>query len=144
MAMDLIILGDQDLTNLNLEKVVALVERMKAHPSRVDVPVIHRFSDGIYIREVHVPAGTAIVTMMHRVEHPFVLSMGSVLVYPLGGAPVCLNAPHTGITKPGTLRLVVTLTDVVWTTFHATKETDIEKLEKELVLSPREALELGY
>src|SRR5208337_329683 len=143
MAIELAVLGScpGQLSGITLETLADLVDQMKILPSVFTVPVFHRFTPGMYIREVHVPAGTAIVTMLHKTEHPFVVSKGKILVYALNGVVQCIEAPFMGITKPGTIRLAVAITDVVWTTFHATTETDVEKLEQELVLSPRQALE---
>ena len=35
-----------------------------------------------------------------------------------------LRAGHIGITKPGTKRVIVAVTDLVWATWHATDLTD--------------------
>ncbi len=108
---------------------------------QVELPVVHRFTPGLYARELSVPAGTAIVTQIHRTEHPFVISKGTIRVWTEDGGIVDLSAPYTGITKPGTQRVALALTDVVWTTFHPTTTTDLVALERELVVDPVEFLE---
>jgi hypothetical protein len=47
---------------------------------------------------------------------------------------VTYTAPYQGITKPGTKRILYNHTDVIWTTFHVSEETDVEKLEEVGVL----------
>lgn len=103
---------------------------------QADLPVCHRFTPGLYIREIRIPAGTLLTSAMHRTEHPFVLSMGTIRVYSENEGPVIYSAPHTGITKPGTRRALFAETDCVWTTFHATEETDVEKI-CETILDPQ-------
>jgi hypothetical protein len=44
-----------------------------------------------------------------------------------------LTAPHVMVALPGTKRVGYTLTDTVWITCHGTHETDLAKLEDELV-----------
>ena len=104
---------------------------------RVDVPVTHRFTDGMYIRELRIPEGTMITSMVHKTEHPFVISEGVAKVTSDHEGSVILEAPYTGITKPNTRRALHALTDVVWTTFHATTETDVEKIADKILEAPR-------
>jgi hypothetical protein len=95
-------------------------------------PVEHRFTPGLYIREIFIPAGTLLTSMEHRKEHPFVISQGRIEVVSETEGSVIYEAPYTGITQPGTRRALHALTDVVWTTFHVTDETDIEKIVAEI------------
>lgn len=104
---------------------------------QVDLPVVHRFTDGLYIREIQIPAGTILTSMTHKTEHPFVLSQGSIMVTSDNEGSVVYEAPYTGITKPNTRRALKALTDVVWTTFHVTNETDIDKIGEQ-ILEPKD------
>jgi hypothetical protein len=104
---------------------------------RVELPVTHRFTKGMYIREIQIPAGTMLTSMTHKTEHPFVISEGAIKVTSDNEGSVIYEAPHTGITKPNTRRALHALTDVVWTTFHVTDETDVEKI-CEQILEPQD------
>ena len=44
-----------------------------------------------------------------------------------------LKAPHHGITKPGTKRIIYTHTDCIFVTVHATDETDVAKIEEQVI-----------
>ena len=44
-----------------------------------------------------------------------------------------LQAPHHGITKPGTKRIIYTHTDCVFVTVHATEKKDIKEIEKDVI-----------
>ena len=115
------------------EKLDSLQARMLQCP-QVECPIVHRFTPGLYAREITVPAGTMVMTKIHLTEHPFVISKGSVSVWTDGGGIQRLAAPYTGITKPGTRRLCFAHTDLVWTTFHPTQETDVDKIEAQIIL----------
>ena len=100
---------------------------------RVEMEVTHRFTPGMYIREIKIPAETMLTSMEHKTEHPFVVSQGAIMLTSDTEGSVVYEAPYTGITKPGTRRALHALTDVVWTTFHATDETDVEKICEEIL-----------
>ena len=104
---------------------------------RVELPVTHRLTKGMYIREIQNPAGTMLTSKTHKTEHPFVIPEGAIKVTSDNEGSVIYEAPHTGITKPNTRRALHALTDVVWTTFHVTDETDVEKI-CEQILEPVE------
>ena len=96
-------------------------------------PLTHRFTPGMYVREIFMPAGAILTSKIHKTEHPFVVSAGRVKVLVENGEWMEIVAPYTGITKAGTRRLLVVLEDTVWTTFHVTEETDVERIERAIL-----------
>lgn len=88
----------------------------------------------MYIREIHVPAGEFFTSRIHRTEHPFVVSKGSVTVWSTLAGLNRFSAPYSGITMPGTRRVLFTHQDLIWTTFHATDKTSVAEVEKDLFL----------
>jgi hypothetical protein len=100
---------------------------------KAEVPVTHIQTPGLYIRQVEIKAGTKILSARHKTEHPFVISKGKILVVTEEGRREVLEAPHIGITFPGTRRALTALQDTIWTTFHPTAETEIEKITESLV-----------
>lgn len=101
---------------------------------QVECPLVHRFTKGLYIREVTMPAGTVVSTKIHKTEHPFIISKGKVNVM-IGDEIITLEAPYCGITQPGTRRLIYILEDTVWTTIHRNDDdcTDLEEIEIRLI-----------
>ena len=99
----------------------------------IDLDVTHTFTPGLYIRQITIPAGTILTSMTHKYEHPFVISQGRIMVTSETEGSVIYEAPHTGITKPATRRALRAETDVIWTTFHVTEETDVEKICNDLL-----------
>lgn len=110
------------------------IEEALAALPQADMPVRHHFTPGLYCREIHMPAGTMATSMEHKTEHPFILSAGVVEVIDSHGNAELLQAPHFGITKPGTKRVLRVLADAVWTTFHATGETDVVKIGEAILV----------
>jgi hypothetical protein len=103
----------------------------------LDLEVVHRFTEGMYIRELHIPAGVMVTTMTHKTQHPFVVSKGIIKVSSDTEGSVTIEAPHTGITEPNTRRAAHAVTDTIWTTFHVTDETDPNKIAEE-ILEPKD------
>lgn len=85
----------------------------------MECTVIDHWADGIYIRECRFKAGTIGTSMIHNTTHPFVVAKGRVKVVSRNEGAVIYEAPHFGITLPGTRRMLLALEDTVWLTFHA-------------------------
>jgi len=91
---------------------------LAAKDFHVNMPLVHRFTPGMYIREIFMPKGTIVVSRVHRTTHPFVVSKGECDVWCPDRGWQNIKAPYTGITRPGTQRLLLILEDTIWTTFH--------------------------
>jgi hypothetical protein len=99
--------------------VIDDIERAISQTGRtIEFPLIHRFTPGLYIREIFMPAGSVLTSRIHKFEHPFVISQGVISVWSLNEGTVRYKAPHTGITLPGTRRVLLAHEDTIWTTFH--------------------------
>lgn len=90
---------------------------------QVDCPVRNVFADGLYAREMTLPAGTVITGAVHKTEHITVISKGRVLVLRPEG-PEEFAAPAIFISKPGVKNAVHALEDTVWTTFHPNADNE--------------------
>lgn len=114
-----------------------LEQAMLGSGALIDMRLTHRFTDGIYIREIFNPAGALITTKVHKVEHPFVLLRGriSTFVPEDRGRIEHLSAPHMGVTKAGTRRVIFVHEDTVFMTFHPnpTNTRDLAELEARLI-----------
>ena len=95
-------------------------------------PLKHSFADGCYIREIFNPKGELLVTKIHKVAHPFFHMKGDMTILMEDGIKR-IKAPHYGITPAGTKRLIYCHEDCVFVTVHATNETDLEKIEEEVI-----------
>lgn len=113
------------------QKVLSMEAFMLAQP-QVTIPVRHHFCNGIYAREITAPAGVIMTGMVHKTEHLNIMSKGEVSVMTEEGM-VRFKAPCTFVSKPGTKRIGYVHEEMVWTTIHATTETDLAKIEADLV-----------
>ena len=116
------------------------IESAIAELPQVEFPVVHRFTPGMYIRETTLPKNTMLTTHIHITKHPYVISKGDVTVSASDGM-VRLQAPFTGITQPGTRRIIYAHEETIWTTFHATDETDVDKIKAAIFLEHWDHLE---
>jgi hypothetical protein len=115
--------------------VNALEAEMLEQLPVVDCPLTHRFCDGLYIREIFMPAGSLVTSKIHKTEHPFIISKGIVSVSIDGGEWQMYEAPYTGITKPGTRRVLFIHEDCVWTTIHKNDDNneDVAAIERRII-----------
>lgn len=97
----------------------------------VDLPVVHRFTTGLYTREIFMPAGTLLTSRVHKTEHPYVITKGRVSVFIPGEGVQHLAAGHVGITRPGTRRVLYIHEDCTWLTFHPLAPGEDEGSEEE-------------
>ena len=95
-------------------------------------PIKHTFAGGCYIREIFNPAGLLLVTKIHKKEHPFFLMKGKMSILTEDGIKT-VEAPHHGITPPGTKRVIFTHEDCVFITVHATNKTTPEEVEEDVI-----------
>ena len=114
------------------------------HFSPTECPLVHRFTPGpknsgmqMYIREIFMPAGCTVVSERHETEHPYTVSQGCLSVR-TENEIVVIAAPHTGITSPGTQRILYMHADTVWTTYHIVPDTMTDPEEiKASIIAPR-------
>jgi hypothetical protein len=91
---------------------------MQVPDELIDGPLVHKFTDGMYIREIFMPAGSLWTSKIHKTEHPYVVSYGKAAVSIDAQEWYEITAPYTGITNPGTRRVLFIIEDCIWTTFH--------------------------
>jgi hypothetical protein len=96
-------------------------------------PLVHTFADGMYIRQITMPAGQIIVSKIHGQTHPYFILKGDVSVLTEDGVKR-YKAPYSGITEAGTKRVLYTHEDTVWTTVQRTNETDLDKIEEDVMI----------
>jgi quercetin dioxygenase-like cupin family protein len=101
---------------------------------QVECPVTHRFTDGMYVRQIFMPEGILVASKVHKTEHFFTILKGRVSVK-CGDKLQELEAGHIGVTKPGTHRLLYIHEDTVWVTFHPNPDnlTSLKELEEKII-----------
>ena len=89
-----------DVTYSTREKVFALEQELYKLPQLVIDPV-HRFSPGVYAREITIPAGVTCTGEIHKYPQLNILSKGSMYLITDTG-PILIEAPYTVVSPAGT------------------------------------------
>lgn len=124
------------------------IERLESELANLpqqEMPLNHILTDGQYTRSIFMPTGTLLTSRIHLYEHPFIISAGSVSVWSDEFGWQLLNAPHIGVTKPGTRRILYIHQDCIWTTIHLNpnNETDPDKIVKMVTYTGGKFKEIG-
>lgn len=114
----------------NLDELEGL---MRQSPHQLYIEPVHRFAEGLYAREITIPAGTLLTGKIHRTRHLNIVSKGRIAVWSEGEPVRVIEAPFSFVAEPGTRRLGYAYEETVWTTIHGTRETDLARLEAELI-----------
>jgi len=127
--------------SLEVREKLFLLEDYLRQFEQYDFEVKHTFTDGIYAREIFLPAGSMVVGKIHRHNHLNFISRGTVTVYTKDGLET-FTGPITMISTAGTKRAVYANTDCVWTTIHTNPDniTDLGKLEDMIIAKNYEDL----
>lgn len=126
------------------DTVMRLQEHLLEHANQTEeCPVRHFFSNGVYARELTIPKGFVLVGKIHRYPHLNIISKGRIRVSTEAGVQE-IEAPYTFVGTPGVKRAGYALEDTVWTTIHATEETDLEKIEAVMIVKDYDTLELEH
>lgn len=117
-----------------MTRIDVLAEAMRALPGdlQLELEPIHLFAPGIYVRVLRMPAGSVVVSKIHKTEHFCLALTGRALVVS-GETREEVVGPRLIRTLPGTQRALHILEDAVWITFHPTDKTDLAELERELI-----------
>lgn len=123
---------------LSVQNFVSLedIERLEAvmlELEQVEVPTVHRFSAGVYMREVTLPKGTFAIGHAHKHDCLNIVLAGSASVM-IEGKVRRITGPCVMEGKAFDRKVGYIHEDCTWLTVHATKETNLEKLEEELLL----------
>ena len=113
------------------EAIKALEEHLKGY-EQLDLEPKHHFANGVYARELFMPAGSVVTSKIHKTEHFAVIVQGAVTVVQEDGKRY-IEAPYMTITQPGTKRALYVHEDTIWITFHPTEKTDVEEIERDII-----------
>ncbi len=131
--------------SLATEGIVSVPAQQKYTPERiehlegiilklpqVDIPAHHHFSPGVYIREVTMPKGVFVIGHCHKTEH-FNLALKGRASVMMDGEVHHITAPAVIKSGAGVRKIFYVHEELQWATVHATTETDVSKLEDDLV-----------
>lgn len=128
----------QSNTTLERAGILAFEQHLKGQPNSVIgdsnlCPVKHTFSDGLYIRQISIPAGVCIVGKIHFHQHPVFLMEGEIYVVTEFGKQH-FKAPHYFVSPPGVKRAAFASENTVWVTVHVNPTNTQNEIELEKMI----------
>ena len=112
--------------------MTVLEEAMEKHPDKFDLygQAIHHFADGMYARELFMPAGTVATSLVHKTDHFCFVLYGECDVADEGIGVHRIKGPCMLKTTAGTKRALNIITDSLWVGVYVNPDniTDIDEL----------------
>ena len=100
----------------------------------------HFFAPGVYARMFFVPKGTVAIGKIHKTEHLTIICDGKCSVSTEDG-PLFFEGPCVFSSRPGVKKAVYAFEDTTWITIHVTEETDLEKIEEQVIAEDYDEIE---
>lgn len=122
-----------DLIETHKREAIARLQAAMAELPQLDLEkhTKHFWANGMYLRTLFCPAGTAIVGKVHRQEHFFILAQGEMTIASEHGTER-VAAPRVWVSAPGIKRCGWAHVDCLVINVHRTAERNLELLELEL------------
>jgi hypothetical protein len=100
-------------------------------PQVGDMKTNHFLVNGMYAREIFIPAKTLYVGKVHKTDHYFVVLAGSTVMTTDDGTQT-VDAPALLTVKAGSKRMGIAITDCRFVAFHRTDKTELIDIEEDL------------
>jgi len=124
-----------------IDKIFQLEQAINEQCEVIDFEPLtqHHFADGVYLRELFVPAGVVAVGKIHRTKHMTIIASGTCRITTDDGVKE-ITGPGVFICEAGMKKAVYAVTDVTIMNAHPTELTDLEKIEKVFIAPSIKAL----
>lgn len=100
---------------MNRRDKIEEIEQALLGLPQVECPIRNFFSDGLFAREMTIPAGTVLTGAEHTTEHISILSKGKLRMLRDDGETEDVSAPYIVISKPGEKRTAYAVEESVLT-----------------------------
>lgn len=124
----------------NIDRLGDYIEALDENLGEDPFPLIHRFTEHAYAREIFLPKDQVVVGKIHKHAHFMIFLDGDATISSQDGA-IRLDKPTVMISPAGTKRAVITHEDTRIVTIHVTDETDLKKIEEEHISESYKELE---
>ncbi len=108
-------------------------DAIAADPRRAELPRTDHFAPGIYARELFMPKGHIITSLIHNQDSFVFVLYGSAQVVSEQNMGEVITGPCMLRTVEGTKRILRILEDTLWVGVFATDKTDPNELFDELI-----------
>lgn len=117
---------------IELQKIETLERALLKEP-QVDFPLEHAFAPNVYLRQITMPKDTIVIGHQHKTEHFNIVLSGRASVY-MEGQMHEIVAPSIFKSSAGVRKVLFIHETMVWATVHPTSETNLDKLDEELII----------
>lgn len=107
-------------------------EKIILSEEQVECPVYHSFGPNIYMREVHIKAGTFAIGHHQNFEHVNIFVKGKARMLNDDGTFTVLTAPMLFIGKPGR-KVGFAIEDMIWVNVYSETDQNVDNLENKLL-----------
>ena len=122
-------------------RIKALTDELLALPGEhIELPVVHEFAKGMYLRKLFIKKGSLLIGKIHRKECFNIVAKGDISVLTESGS-MRVREGFSIVSPAGIQKVGYAHEDTVFINVFLTDETDIEKLEAEIACESYEALE---
>lgn len=119
------------------DKIVNLEKEMLKMPQTY-VPVKHHFANGLYARQITIPAGAALTSAVMLDSYLDICVSGTISVMEPTGEYKLVTGPAIVTRQPGMKRVGYAHTETTWITCHATTATTVEEVEAAIAVADYE------
>jgi hypothetical protein len=95
-------------------------------------PLKQTLEGGLYTRELFMPKGSLVISMIHKQQHPSFLLKGKVSYINDEGEIVTITGPHVIFTQIGTQRVLYIHEDTNWCCVYKTDAKTFEEAEADV------------
>ena len=95
-------------------------------------PLKQTLEGGLYTRELFMPMGSLVISMIHKQQHPSFLLKGKVSYINDEGEIVTITGPHVIFTQIGTQRVLYIHEDTNWCCVYKTDAKTFEEAEADV------------
>lgn len=111
------------------EKITQLKKHIESLPGAyTELPVEHIFTDGMYMRKLHIPKGSLIIGKIHKQECINIVAKGDISVLTETGF-ARVTAGFTVVSPAGIQKVGLAHEDTIFINVFRTDETDVERVE---------------
>jgi hypothetical protein len=120
------------VTEISIQDQIAALKEAARDIPQVEMPTRHFLVDGVYIRQIFIPKGTAFVGRKQKKFHCFMCLRGSAGIMTEEGIKK-IFAGMVVLCPPGTQRVGITYEDTIFVGVYRTDETMLKNIEDDCV-----------
>lgn len=120
----------------SLDQILKMQDIMFASGAAEEMPVQNFFAPHVYYRQITMRKDLLVIGKMHKTRHLNIIIAGDVSIKTSNGIErvTIQKYPCIFVSEPGVKKVLYCHEDTIWGTIHPTDTTDMEELERELII----------